>query len=74
MDQARIVIIGGGITGCSIAYHLALAGERDVLLVEKAQLTAGSTIPPRFGRRPPDRPLSAWPAAAVRAPPAVEPA
>ncbi len=43
MDQARIVVIGGGITGCSVAYHLALAGERDVLLVEKAQLTAGST-------------------------------
>jgi len=42
-DQARIVVIGGGVTGCSIAYHLALAGERDVLLVEKAQLTAGST-------------------------------
>jgi glycine/D-amino acid oxidase-like deaminating enzyme len=43
MDRARIVVIGGGITGCSVAYHLALAGERDVLLVEKAQLTAGST-------------------------------
>ncbi len=43
MDQARIVVIGGGITGCSVAYHLAQAGERDVLLVEKAQLTAGST-------------------------------
>jgi glycine cleavage system aminomethyltransferase T/glycine/D-amino acid oxidase-like deaminating enzyme len=43
VDQARIVVIGGGITGCSIAYHLALAGERDVLLIEKAQLTAGST-------------------------------
>ncbi|HEX7471759.1 MAG TPA: FAD-dependent oxidoreductase, partial [Candidatus Limnocylindrales bacterium] len=43
MDQARIVVIGGGITGCSVAYHLALAGERDVLLLEKAQLTAGST-------------------------------
>ncbi|HEX7472358.1 MAG TPA: FAD-dependent oxidoreductase [Candidatus Limnocylindrales bacterium] len=43
MDQARIVVIGGGITGCSVAYHLALAGERDVLLVEKAQLTSGST-------------------------------
>jgi glycine cleavage system aminomethyltransferase T/glycine/D-amino acid oxidase-like deaminating enzyme len=42
-ERARIVVIGGGITGCSIAYHLALAGERDVLLVEKAQLTAGST-------------------------------
>jgi glycine/D-amino acid oxidase-like deaminating enzyme len=42
-DQARVVVIGGGITGCSVAYHLALAGWREVLLVEKAQLTAGST-------------------------------
>ncbi len=43
VNQARIVVIGGGITGCSVAYHLAMAGERDVLLIEKAQLTAGST-------------------------------
>ena len=42
-EQARVVVIGGGITGCSVAYHLALAGWTDVLLVEKAQLTAGST-------------------------------
>ncbi|MGH6924570.1 MAG: GcvT family protein [Propylenella sp.] len=40
---ARIVIIGGGAVGTSIAYHLARAGERDVLLLEKAQLTHGST-------------------------------
>jgi sarcosine dehydrogenase len=38
-----VVVIGGGITGCSVAYHLALAGWTDVLLIEKAQLTAGST-------------------------------
>jgi 4-methylaminobutanoate oxidase (formaldehyde-forming) len=42
-DQARVVVIGGGITGCSVAYHLALAGWTDVLLIEKAVLTAGST-------------------------------
>ena len=42
-DQARVVVVGGGITGCSVAYHLALAGWTDVLLVEKASLTAGST-------------------------------
>jgi 4-methylaminobutanoate oxidase (formaldehyde-forming) len=43
VDQASVVVIGGGITGCSVAYHLALAGWTDILLVEKAQLTAGST-------------------------------
>jgi glycine cleavage system aminomethyltransferase T/glycine/D-amino acid oxidase-like deaminating enzyme len=42
-DHARVVVIGGGITGCSVAYHIAEAGWRDVLLVEKHQLTAGST-------------------------------
>ena len=42
-DQARAVVIGGGITGVSVAYHLAEAGLRDVLLVEKAGLTAGAT-------------------------------
>ncbi len=43
MDQARVVVIGGGITGCSVAFHLAEAGWTDVLLIEKAELTAGST-------------------------------
>ena len=43
MDQARVVVIGGGITGCSVAYHLAEAGWKDIVLVEKAGLTAGST-------------------------------
>ncbi|XP_043246255.1 dimethylglycine dehydrogenase, mitochondrial-like, partial [Amphibalanus amphitrite] len=36
-------IIGGGIAGCSIAYHLAKQGQKDVLLLEKTELTAGST-------------------------------
>jgi glycine cleavage system aminomethyltransferase T/glycine/D-amino acid oxidase-like deaminating enzyme len=43
VDQARVVVIGGGITGCSVAYHLAEAGWSDVLMIEKAQLTSGST-------------------------------
>ena len=43
-DQARVVIIGGGIIGCSIAYHLAKAGWTDVVLLEKGELTSGSTF------------------------------
>ena len=41
--RAAIVIIGGGSVGCSIAWHLAEAGERDVVLLEKNELTSGST-------------------------------
>jgi glycine cleavage system aminomethyltransferase T/glycine/D-amino acid oxidase-like deaminating enzyme len=43
VDRARVVVIGGGITGCSVAYHLARAGSTDVLVVEKGELTSGST-------------------------------
>ena len=42
-DGAEIVIIGGGAIGCSIAYHLAKLGKRDVLLLEKSGLTHGAT-------------------------------
>ncbi|RIJ78169.1 FAD-dependent oxidoreductase [Nakamurella silvestris] len=42
--SARIVIIGGGVGGASIAYHLAERGERDVVLVDRAELTSGSTF------------------------------
>ncbi|HEY7601811.1 MAG TPA: FAD-dependent oxidoreductase [Methylomirabilota bacterium] len=42
-DQAQIVIVGGGIAGCSIAYHLARKGRTDVLLLDKGELTSGST-------------------------------
>jgi glycine cleavage system aminomethyltransferase T/glycine/D-amino acid oxidase-like deaminating enzyme len=38
-----VVVIGGGVTGCSVAYHLAAAGVSDVLLVDKDELTSGST-------------------------------
>jgi glycine cleavage system aminomethyltransferase T/glycine/D-amino acid oxidase-like deaminating enzyme len=40
---ARIVIIGGGAIGCSVAYHLTRRGEKDVLLLEKSQITNGCT-------------------------------
>ncbi len=43
VDRARVVVIGGGITGASVAYHLARAGWRDVVLLEKGELTSGST-------------------------------
>jgi 4-methylaminobutanoate oxidase (formaldehyde-forming) len=43
MDRASVIVIGGGIAGCSAAYHLARAGWRDVLLLEKGELTSGST-------------------------------
>ncbi|MFE1311168.1 NAD(P)/FAD-dependent oxidoreductase [Streptomyces sp. NPDC058755] len=41
--QARVVVVGGGVMGTSIAYHLARAGVRDVVLVERDELAAGST-------------------------------
>ena len=41
--QARCVVIGGGIIGCSVAYHLAKLGWRDVVLLEKKRLTSGTT-------------------------------
>jgi len=42
-SQAQVVIIGGGIGGCSIAYHLTLMGWKDVVVLERHELTAGST-------------------------------
>src|SRR2546422_9412470 len=42
-SRARAVVIGGGITGTSVAYHLAQAGWRDTVVLEKADLTSGST-------------------------------
>ena len=41
--HARVVVIGGGINGCSVLYHLAKRGWTDVVLVEKNELTSGST-------------------------------
>jgi glycine cleavage system aminomethyltransferase T/glycine/D-amino acid oxidase-like deaminating enzyme len=43
-DQARVVIIGGGVAGASIAWHLAQAGCTDVLLIERDEITSGSTF------------------------------
>jgi 4-methylaminobutanoate oxidase (formaldehyde-forming) len=41
--EARVVIIGGGIVGCSLAYHLTKQGWRDVVLLERKKLTCGTT-------------------------------
>jgi glycine cleavage system aminomethyltransferase T/glycine/D-amino acid oxidase-like deaminating enzyme len=43
-DRARVVIIGGGVGGTAIAYHLAERGERDVVLLDRNELTSGSTF------------------------------
>src|SRR3954467_7274151 len=42
-DNARAVIIGGGVIGCSVAYHLTKLGWRDVVLLEQGRLSCGTT-------------------------------
>ena len=42
-ERARVVIIGGGVIGCSVAYHLTKLGWQDVVLLERKQLTSGTT-------------------------------
>lgn len=43
-SRARVVVIGGGVGGAGVAYHLTARGERDVLVVDRADLTSGSTF------------------------------
>jgi dimethylglycine dehydrogenase len=42
-SEAKVVVIGGGVVGASVLYHLTKAGWKDVLLIERAELTSGST-------------------------------
>jgi len=42
-SQYRVVVIGGGVVGCSVLYHLARAGWTDVMLIERSELTSGSS-------------------------------
>jgi len=42
-NSARVVIVGGGVIGCSVAYHLTKLGWKDVVLLERKQLTSGTT-------------------------------
>ena len=41
--NAKVVVIGGGVAGCSVAYHLAKYGWKDTVLLERDQLTSGTT-------------------------------
>src|SRR6187455_3377069 len=42
-DRARVVVVGGGVIGTSVAYHLAHMGWKDVVLLERDRLTSGTT-------------------------------
>ena len=42
-ERARVVVVGGGIIGCSTAYHLAQMGWKEIVLIERDQLTSGTT-------------------------------
>jgi dimethylglycine dehydrogenase len=42
-SHAQVVVIGGGVVGCSVIYHLTKLGWKDVLLIERSELTSGST-------------------------------
>ncbi len=42
-DNTKVIVIGGGVIGCSVAYHLAKFGWKDVILLERDQLTSGTT-------------------------------
>ena len=42
-SSTKVVVIGGGVTGCSVAYHLAKFGWKDTILLERDQLTSGTT-------------------------------
>src|ERR671934_8166 len=44
MDEARAVVVGGGVAGASIAYHLTELGWTDVVVLERSELTSGSTF------------------------------
>ena len=44
-SYTHVLVIGGGVVGCSVAYHLTKYGWKDVMLIERSELTSGSTCP-----------------------------
>ena len=42
-ESTKVIVIGGGVVGCSVAYHLAKFGWKDTILLERDQLTSGTT-------------------------------
>ena len=47
-DRARVVVVGGGVIGTSVAYHLGHMGVPDVVLLERDRLTSGTPMCPRW--------------------------
>ena len=43
ISHAKAVVIGGGVVGCSVLFHLAKAGWKDIVLIERSELTSGSS-------------------------------
>ena len=48
-SHVQVTVIGGGVVGCSVLYHLTRLGWRDVMLIERSELTSGSSRRLRFG-------------------------
>jgi glycine/D-amino acid oxidase-like deaminating enzyme len=58
--HTRVLVIGGGVVGCSVLYHLTKLGWSDIMLVERSELTSGSTPTWRRCRATPSGSTASW--------------